>query len=194
MWLSLHSDLGQKCASFATLTLSCVISIWRFMEDARPPHATPYKTPSLAPDDQPSTSTLKRPPSPSFEGADDEITRKRFKEDPLDDMALVPIASTSKYDVLVEDLAQELQCGCCAELVYRPVVVSPCQHFFCGRYSQLTCPECNCMLTKWQLLCTLDQGELPLNRRRPVPRNGSDEVVARSRFGDGDPDTNPIDL
>jgi E3 ubiquitin-protein ligase CHFR len=34
---------------------------------------------------------------------------------------------------LSDDLAQELQCGCCSELVYRPVVVSPCQHFFCGR-------------------------------------------------------------
>lgn len=169
MWLSLHSDvLGQKCASFATLTLSRVISVWRFMEDSRPPHVTPDTTPSLAPDDQPSTtSTLKRPPSPSFEGVDNEITRKRFKEDPSEDMALMPIASTSKYDVLVEDLAQELQCGCCAELVYRPVVVSPCQHFFCGRYSRLMCPECNCMLTKWQLLYTLDQGELPLNRRLP---------------------------
>ncbi|KAI9573642.1 hypothetical protein HD554DRAFT_911186 [Boletus coccyginus] len=120
------------------------------MEDSRPPHATPDTTPSLAPDDQPSTtSTLKRPPSPSFEGVDDEITRKRFKEDPSEDMAFMPIASTSKYDVLVEDLAQELQCGCCAELVYRPVVVSPCQHFFCGSCCILwiknggtNCPAC----------------------------------------------------
>lgn len=35
---------------------------------------------------------------------------------------------------LAEDLAEELQCGCCAELVYKPVVVMPCEHFFCGRY------------------------------------------------------------
>lgn len=35
---------------------------------------------------------------------------------------------------LVEHLAEELQCGCCSELVYRPVIVAPCQHFFCGRY------------------------------------------------------------
>jgi hypothetical protein len=36
---------------------------------------------------------------------------------------------------LADQLAQELQCGCCSELVYRPVLVSPCQHFFCGRWA-----------------------------------------------------------
>lgn len=36
-------------------------------------------------------------------------------------------------DALANELEQELQCGCCSALVYRPVVVSPCQHFFCGR-------------------------------------------------------------
>ena len=35
----------------------------------------------------------------------------------------------------VDELAQELQCGCCSELVYKPVLVMPCQHFFCGRYA-----------------------------------------------------------
>ncbi|KAG8214553.1 hypothetical protein J3R82DRAFT_9614 [Butyriboletus roseoflavus] len=106
-------------------------------------------TPSLVRDDQPSTSMLKRPPSPSFEGAHEEITRKRFKEDSPQDTAQMPIASTSKYDALVDDLAQELQCGCCAGLVYRPVVVSPCQHFFCGSCCVLwiknggtNCPAC----------------------------------------------------
>ncbi|KAH0832014.1 hypothetical protein J3R83DRAFT_12919 [Lanmaoa asiatica] len=105
--------------------------------------------PSLVMVDQPSASTLKRPPSPSFEGADDEITRKKFKEDSSEDMVQIPVASTSKYDALVDDLAQELQCGCCAELVYRPVVVSPCQHFFCGSCCVLwiknggtNCPAC----------------------------------------------------
>lgn len=61
-----------------------------------------------------------------------------------------PIASTSGQmreteelpppvdgQALAEDLAQELQCGCCAELVYKPVVVMPCEHFFCGRYACL---------------------------------------------------------
>lgn len=140
MWLPLQSRtyLSLKYASFPTLTLTCVISLCRSMEDIRPRHSvhtTPDIALSLVRDDQPSTSMLKRPPSPSFEGADEEITRKRFKEDSSQDTAQIPIASMSKYDALVDDLAQELQCGCCAGLVYRPVVVSPCQHFFCGRYS-----------------------------------------------------------
>lgn len=105
------------------------------MEDVHPIHTTSDTSLPAVLDIQPSTSTLKRPPSPSFEAVDEEITRKRFKEDSPEQIAQTPIASTSKYDAMVEDLAQELQCGCCAELVYRPVVVSPCQHFFCGRYS-----------------------------------------------------------
>jgi E3 ubiquitin-protein ligase CHFR len=113
---------------------------------------------SLAHDNQPSTSTLKRPPSPSFEGLDDEITRKRFKQDLSEDTEQTQIESESKYDTLVEDLAQELQCGCCAELVYRPVVVSPCQHFFCGRCVQLVCAA-STKSDELQLLCALDQGE-----------------------------------
>ena len=34
---------------------------------------------------------------------------------------------------LADGLEEELQCGCCSAIVYRPVVVAPCQHFFCGR-------------------------------------------------------------
>ncbi|KAF9241191.1 hypothetical protein BU15DRAFT_45112 [Melanogaster broomeanus] len=100
-------------------------------------------------DDQASTSTLKRPPSPTFEGLDGEISRKRFRQDSSPDTEQSQTASPSKYDSLVEDLAQELQCGCCTELVYRPVVVSPCQHFFCGSCCVLwvknggtNCPAC----------------------------------------------------
>ncbi|KIK93726.1 hypothetical protein PAXRUDRAFT_828667 [Paxillus rubicundulus Ve08.2h10] len=107
---------------------------------------------SLAHDNQLSTSTLKRPPTPSFEGLDDEINRKRFKQDLSEDTEQTQIASESKYDALVGDLAQELQCGCCAELVYRPVVVSPCQHFFCGSCCVLwiknggtNCPACRAL-------------------------------------------------
>ena len=36
-------------------------------------------------------------------------------------------------EALAEDLGQELECGCCSGLVYKPVVVNPCEHFFCGR-------------------------------------------------------------
>jgi E3 ubiquitin-protein ligase CHFR len=83
-------------------------------------------------------TVLKRPASLSFEGLEENTCRKRVKED-VDDAAacqsngeLTSISNTIQFN-LVEELAQELQCGCCTELVYRPVVVSPCQHFFCGR-------------------------------------------------------------
>ncbi len=36
-------------------------------------------------------------------------------------------------EALAEDLGQELECGCCAGLIYKPVVINPCEHFFCGR-------------------------------------------------------------
>ncbi|KAH7928463.1 hypothetical protein BV22DRAFT_210084 [Leucogyrophana mollusca] len=97
-----------------------------------------------------SSSTLKRGPSPSFEGLEEDVRRKRFKDDVELDMALT-VADAPRFDnqCLAEDLAQELQCGCCAELVYRPVVVSPCQHFFCGsccvlwiRNGGTNCPAC----------------------------------------------------
>lgn len=42
---------------------------------------------------------------------------------------------------LADHLEEELQCGCCSAIVYRPVVVAPCQHFFCGR---CVGPPCLC--------------------------------------------------
>ena len=87
-----------------------------------------------------SSQGLKRRASPDAQ-MDDVISRKRLKEDDArrdEDavaLSLGVVGTVPGVDVLAlaEDLAQELQCGCCSELVYRPVVVSPCQHFFCGR-------------------------------------------------------------
>jgi E3 ubiquitin-protein ligase CHFR len=80
-------------------------------------------------------SALKRRASPSFEGLDDDTSRKRLKEE--DVVNLINVEShdniLATQDTLADNLAQELNCGCCSELCYRPVVVSPCQHFFCGR-------------------------------------------------------------
>ena len=42
---------------------------------------------------------------------------------------------------LADGLEEELQCGCCSAIVYRPVVVAPCQHFFCGRCVWLPVPS-----------------------------------------------------
>ncbi|KIY72468.1 hypothetical protein CYLTODRAFT_367464, partial [Cylindrobasidium torrendii FP15055 ss-10] len=91
----------------------------------------------------------------SFDG-DDEISRKRLKEsDNSEEQAVAAslgaVATTPTVDgnAFVDELAQELQCGCCAALVYRPVVVAPCQHFFCGsccalwiRNGGTNCPAC----------------------------------------------------
>ncbi|KAG1906614.1 uncharacterized protein F5891DRAFT_1003014 [Suillus fuscotomentosus] len=96
-----------------------------------------------------SSSALKRGPSSSFEGLEDETSKKRFKEDLGNGPDIEKSVAKPYYEALAEDLAQELQCGCCTELVYRPVVVSPCQHFFCGsccvlwiRNGGTNCPAC----------------------------------------------------
>lgn len=66
-------------------------------------------------------------------------------------MDVAPIEEPAVIDgeALANDLEQELQCGCCSAIVYRPVVVSPCQHFFCGSCCVLwiknggtNCPVC----------------------------------------------------
>lgn len=82
--------------------------------------------------------TLKRRASSSFEGLEEDSSRKRMKEsqyhtvEPIEEFEATPIVGNSSI-TLANELAQELQCGCCSELVYRPVIVTPCQHFFCGR-------------------------------------------------------------
>lgn len=84
---------------------------------------------------EPSTGfSLKRRASPLFEGLEFEDSRKRMKED--DDPGQSEESGSNKLSMkpsLVDELAEELQCGCCSELVYKPVIVAPCQHFFCGR-------------------------------------------------------------
>lgn len=98
----------------------------------------------------------KRSASPSFEGMQPDGSRKRHREDTEantdHESALPPLASTSASVVPIDlesELAQELECPCCSALVYRPVVVSPCQHFFCGSCCSLwiqnggtNCPAC----------------------------------------------------
>lgn len=81
------------------------------------------------------STALKRRASPSFEGFQDATSRKRLKGDAEDNATSELVHEQLSVDgqALVEDLAEALQCGCCAGLVYRPVAVSPCQHFLCGR-------------------------------------------------------------
>jgi len=82
---------------------------------------------------------LKRRASPSWgEGSGDSPSHKRLKdehvgqEESSDSRTSAPTDTTDRRS-LVDDLAQELECGCCAALVYNPVTILPCQHSFCGR-------------------------------------------------------------
>ncbi|GBE84963.1 hypothetical protein SCP_0701450 [Sparassis crispa] len=93
------------------------------------------------------TATLKRRASLTFEGMQDDSSRKRLKEDTDNGGRELPHVIDG--EALANDLEQELQCGCCSALVYRPVLVSPCQHFFCGsccvlwiRNGGTNCPVC----------------------------------------------------
>ena len=84
---------------------------------------------------QSSAMYLKRSASHTFEEAEGCSSRKRLKEDPPGPEAQSSVSGAALVNgaALADELEQELQCGCCAALVYRPVLVSPCQHFFCGR-------------------------------------------------------------
>ncbi|KAH6912790.1 hypothetical protein BKA70DRAFT_1370273 [Coprinopsis sp. MPI-PUGE-AT-0042] len=95
-----------------------------------------------------SGSSLKRPASPSFENSD-QPARKRAKEDVVGSAIVDSNSVISTNSKLADELALELQCGCCSELVYNPVIVLPCQHFFCGsccvlwiRNGGTNCPAC----------------------------------------------------
>ncbi|KAM5535019.1 hypothetical protein V8D89_011247 [Ganoderma adspersum] len=100
------------------------------------------------------TAPLKRSASEAFEdGSEDETRHKKLKDTNGntrgDDTGANPDGAT-----LANNLEEELQCGCCSAIVYRPVVVNPCQHFFCGSCVTLwiknggtSCPACRTLST-----------------------------------------------
>ncbi|PPQ81270.1 hypothetical protein CVT25_015054 [Psilocybe cyanescens] len=100
-----------------------------------------------------STSSLKRRASPSFECPDDN-SRKKMKEGMPDNVHQTETTASETSQSFIDDLVEELQCGCCSELVYKPVLVMPCQHFFCGsccvlwiRNGGTNCPACRGVAT-----------------------------------------------
>ncbi|EMD39929.1 hypothetical protein CERSUDRAFT_46110 [Gelatoporia subvermispora B] len=113
---------------------------------------TDTNSPALPSD---ASANLKRRASPSFEGMDDAVVRKRMKENSeQDNTPATRQGSSVDGDKLADELELELQCGCCSALVHRPVVVSPCQHFFCGsccalwiRNGGTNCPACRSIST-----------------------------------------------
>ncbi|EPT05250.1 hypothetical protein FOMPIDRAFT_1155957 [Fomitopsis schrenkii] len=105
-------------------------------------------------------ATLKRRASFSFEDVQEESSRKRLKDDYQDTPAVGSnsagdaAAANIDGEALVDELEQELQCACCSALVYRPVIVAPCQHFFCGSCVVMwiqnrgtNCPACRGLST-----------------------------------------------
>lgn len=84
--------------------------------------------------------SLKRRASDSFGDRDDGATAKRVREaSPRSESEDAPGEPEEKTvtisgSALADDLEQDLMCGCCSALLYRPVVVNPCQHYFCGRW------------------------------------------------------------
>ncbi|KAJ7486031.1 hypothetical protein B0H11DRAFT_1805987 [Mycena galericulata] len=162
--------------------------------------------------------SLKRSASDSFnEVLDESISRKRMKEEHEEDSegpeqagsAVVPADDAA----LAEQLAQELQCGCCNDLVYRPVLVAPCQHFFCGsccvlwiRNGGTNCPACRGLSTSVTpfrpIQSVLDAllRAAPHKARTERERQQADEIYAGTsmrlpapREASPEPDINPSD-
>ncbi|KII86933.1 hypothetical protein PLICRDRAFT_274455 [Plicaturopsis crispa FD-325 SS-3] len=138
-----------------------------------------------------SLPSLKRRASASFEGQHDETSRKRLKEDHADIPTGGPFTESAGIvqDALVDDLVQELQCGCCSELVYKPVVVNPCQHFFCGsccvlwiRNGGTNCPACRGISTSvnpsrpLQTIVDVLLRAAPSRTRAEAERQQADEI------------------
>lgn len=95
----------------------------------------------------PATSTRSLKRSADMLNSDDERQdnkRKRLSDDEKE--SETPGASTSTAHAptgaamdgvdaskLVEEIGLELSCGCCTEMCYNPIIVLPCQHYYCGR-------------------------------------------------------------
>ncbi|KAI0822303.1 hypothetical protein BC628DRAFT_1327582 [Trametes gibbosa] len=102
---------------------------------------------------------LKRSASEAFKDVPEgESSRKRLREDSGStlggDVADGGASADGAATLLADGLEEELQCGCCSAIVYRPVVVAPCQHFFCGscvtlwiRNGGTSCPACRTVST-----------------------------------------------
>jgi E3 ubiquitin-protein ligase CHFR len=88
-----------------------------------------------------STKSLKRTADMMDDDEDRQDSKRKRISDGNEDGG--PEASTSKTtntapdgtdaNRLVKEIGDELLCGCCSALCYNPVLVLPCQHYYCGR-------------------------------------------------------------
>jgi len=81
----------------------------------------------------PVSPLLKRRASPSFDCVDDNHKRMKSDKDDYNRDDFQAAVGMDRGVKFADMLSEDLHCGCCSELVYRPVLVIPCQHFFCGR-------------------------------------------------------------
>ncbi|KAF7314508.1 RING-type domain-containing protein [Mycena kentingensis (nom. inval.)] len=152
----------------------------------------------------------------SLMGVLEETTsRKRIREDGEPGAAEPDAAGNTNAggDELVEQLTQELQCGACCSLVYKPVLVQPCQHFFCGsccvlwiRNGGTNCPACRGISTSvvpfrpLQTIIDVLLRAAPDRARTQRERDQADEIYTGTsmrlpapRDVSPEPDINPSD-
>lgn len=126
-----------------------------------------------------------------------DTKRKRRSVEP-EEPSENPVASTSKQEVvgdgtnaakLVEEMGIELTCGCCTEMCYNPVIVLPCQHYYCGscytlwtRNGGVNCPSCRSAVTSIipsraiQSLIEVYLRAVPSRERLPREKEQADEI------------------
>ncbi|KAG8770716.1 hypothetical protein FRC12_004092 [Ceratobasidium sp. 428] len=80
---------------------------------------------------------------------------------PVQESTSPPRSPDHRESQLADEIESELRCGCCTEIAYNPVSLSPCHHFFCGscvtlhlshsrsapNYTRAICPACRTPLT-----------------------------------------------
>ncbi|KAF7298869.1 RING-type domain-containing protein [Mycena indigotica] len=180
--------------------------------------SVPLSTNIEAPPDtlQPRAQLKRTASAASLTGALDP-SRKRMKEEGSEhdsqSSAGDALTGGNITEELVEQLTLELQCGCCSSLVYRPVLVHPCQHFFCGsccvlwiRNGGTNCPACRGLSTTvtpfrpLQTILDLLLRAAPQKARTERERQQADEIysgtsmrIPAPRELSPEPDINPSD-
>ncbi|KIO18632.1 hypothetical protein M407DRAFT_31708 [Tulasnella calospora MUT 4182] len=115
-------------------------------------------------------------------------TNAESKDQPVENA--IEVAKAAKF---VDDMEEELMCGCCAALLYHPVVISPCGHFFCGactvmwvRNGGTSCPACRQPSTSVQHSRLLEGfveillRTYPEKQRSQAERDQADDVYSPS--------------
>jgi hypothetical protein len=106
-----------------------------------PPATAQTQTPESPVSPATSVRSLKRSAEMIEEDQDRQDSKRKRLSTEMETKEDQPVASTSQTTVhdgtdaqrLVEEMDMELTCGCCAAICYNPVIILPCQHYYCGR-------------------------------------------------------------